>query len=252
MRSRLLAALIDVAAVLTGSFAFPLAVLAAVLATARIRDRTERDPSGPGAPASADGQRGDGQAAAAATVEHHQLAPEASVRSGEPPSVSHRLGRLLSNGVSGAFMGIAIATRNSRGPGFRVVGLSRVSVNSGGPVGISGALVGLYFDNWCTAAVKTTFGARLSRPLAQAGELQLELAARQRESNGDKEGLQRATTELFAKSKSSFLSGCAWQVVGQVGLSALLLLGSREGRTVRDRITGTIVIGAQTAALGSR
>ena len=38
------------------------------------------------------------------------------------------------------------------------------------------------------------------------------------------------------------LAGCGWALAGPVVLQLVLALGSRGGRTVRDRITGTGVI----------
>jgi hypothetical protein len=38
------------------------------------------------------------------------------------------------------------------------------------------------------------------------------------------------------------LAGCGWQLAGQFISQLLLALTTRDGRTVRDRITGTSVV----------
>jgi hypothetical protein len=86
--------------------------------------------------------------------------------------------------LKGSSIGLAVAGRNWRGLGFRVVGLCRVDALTGGPVSLHGALLGQLFDQ-------------------------------------------------------------AWQaatLAGPVISQSMLALGSRQGRTVRDRITGTCVI----------
>lgn len=109
----------------------------------------------------------------------------------------------------GASAGLAVAGRNWRGPGFRVVGLRRVDAQTGGVVSVRSALIGVLFDQARQAATRRLFGSRAKR--------------------------QRAVSGLN-------FAGWGWLLAAPVVSQLSLGVGSRGGRTVRDWITGTSVI----------
>ncbi len=51
-----------------------------------------------------------------------------------------------------------------------------------------------------------------------------------------------ATLEFYKANDASRLAGCGWLLAGPVVSQLVLALPSDGGRTVRDRITGTVVI----------
>jgi hypothetical protein len=69
-----------------------------------------------------------------------------------------------------------------------------------------------------------------------------QLRAVERKSAGDPEARQRAMLEFYKANGVNPGAGCGWQLAGPVVSQLVLALGSREARTVRDRITGTGVI----------
>ena len=81
----------------------------------------------------------------------------------DEPSVPHPTTRgfaqspQLRAALSGASAGLAIASRNWRGLGFRVVGLRRVDARTGGVVSVRSALIGVFFDQGCQAATGLLF-----------------------------------------------------------------------------------------------
>jgi hypothetical protein len=48
--------------------------------------------------------------------------------------------------------------------------------------------------------------------------------------------------EFYREKRVNPFGGCGWQLAGQIVSHFVLALGSRGGRTLRDRITGTTVI----------
>ena len=48
--------------------------------------------------------------------------------------------------------------------------------------------------------------------------------------------------EFYKAHKVTPFAGCGWQLAGSAVSQFVLALGTREGRTVRDRLTGTSVI----------
>jgi hypothetical protein len=48
--------------------------------------------------------------------------------------------------------------------------------------------------------------------------------------------------EFYKANRVNPLAGCGWQLAGPFISQLVLALATRDGRTVRDRITGTAVI----------
>lgn len=188
LRLRLLAALVD-AAVIVGSMAALVGLgIAGGVAYARIRGREDE-------------REGDEE------DEPSDIHP----RTREFPQSPQLRAALL-----GASAGLAVASRNWRGLGFRVVGLRRVDAQSGGIVRVRSALIGVWFDQACQGATGLLFRSRAQR--------------------------QRAAMESYEVNDVNPFTGCGWQLAGPCVSQLVLALGSRGGRTVRDRVTGTGVI----------
>jgi 60Kd inner membrane protein len=144
--------------------------------------------------------------------------------------------------LSGASAGFAVASRNWRGPGFRVVGLRRVDAQTGGIVSVRSALIGVLFDQAWQAATRPLFGSGAQRQRDRISALGPQLTAVKRKYADDPQARQRAMMELYKTNDVNPVAGCGRQLAGPVVSQLVLALGSRGGRTVRDRITGTGVI----------
>jgi len=90
---------------------------------------------------------------------------------------------------------------------FRVVGLRRVDAATRGPIGVRGVLIGALAEQARRAATRPLFRSR---------------AQRERDRNR--------------------ISACGWQVAGPILSQLVLAVAIRNGRTVYDRLTGTIVV----------
>jgi hypothetical protein len=144
--------------------------------------------------------------------------------------------------LRGASSGLVIAFRNSRGPGFRAVGLRRVDARTGGPVSVRSALIGQAFDQACQAATKPPFDSRAQRRQDRLSALEPQIKAVKRQHTDDPQAQQQAVMEFFKANNVQPFTGCGWMLARPVISQLVLAAGSRDGRTVRDRITGTAVI----------
>jgi hypothetical protein len=165
-----------------------------------------------------------------------------------PRGMRHRLGELLRSGALrpafwGAGAGLAIANRNWRSPGFRVVGLRRVDARTGGPISLRSALIGVLFDQARQAATRPLFRSRAHRGRARMAELAPTVKEIEHRYAGDREARQRAVKEFYKVNDVKPFAGCGWQVAGPI-LSQVVLAATaiRDGQTVYDRLTGTIVV----------
>jgi len=135
----------------------------------------------------------------------------------------------------GASAGLAVAGRNLRGPGFRVVGLRRVDARTGGAIGVRSAVVGFLFDRAQHATAGLLFRYRMS-------ELAPKLQEIERTHANDSQAHQEALAELYRANALRPTVTCGWTLVGPILTQLVLAIGIRDGRTVRDRLTGTIVV----------
>jgi hypothetical protein len=165
-----------------------------------------------------------------------------------PRSTRYRLGELrrshaVRTALGGARAGFAIAGRNWRSPGFRVVGLRRVDARTGGPLSVRSALIGVLFDQARQAATRPLSRSRVHATRDRRSELAPKLKEIEREHSTDGEGRRRAVEELYRANGIKRSAGCGWQVAAGV-LSQVLLAATAipDGRTVYDRLTGTIVV----------
>jgi hypothetical protein len=237
-RLRLLAALVDVAAFLGVIAAFVGLVIAAVVGYERLR-RDERDSDAD----EQDEPDGDEQDE---PDDYEQDEPD-DYEQDEPSDAQRATGefrpsRELRAALWGASMGVAVAGRNGRGPGFRVFGLRRVDARTGGIVSVRSALIGVCFDQARQAATRQLFRSRARGRRDRVSALGPQLSAVLREHAADPEARERAMKEFYKANDVKPFAGCGWQLAGAVASQLVLALGSRGGRTVRDRITGTSVI----------
>jgi hypothetical protein len=124
-----------------------------------------------------------------------------------------------------------------------VVGLRRVDGQTGGLVSARSALVGVLFDRAWQEATRPLFGSRVRRQRNRTSAFRTQLRAVERKYADDPQARQRAAIEFYKGNHVSPFAGCGWQLAGSIIPQVLIAaLGSRDGRTVRDRITGTRVI----------
>jgi hypothetical protein len=144
--------------------------------------------------------------------------------------------------VFGLTMGVL--TRNWRGPGFRLLGLRRVDVRSGGPVGVRTAVARGIVENGRKALLDRIFAPVKRRADARRSELAPELARLRREHRGDRETLKSATTQFYREHDVKPLSSCAWalpRLLATYAADVPGLCGSRRQR-LADRLAGTAVV----------
>jgi hypothetical protein len=127
-----------------------------------------------------------------------------------------------------------------------VVGLRRVDAQTRGIVSVRSALIGAWFDQAWQATTGPLLGSRAQRQRDRLSALGPQLKAVQRKyADDDPQVRQRAMMEFYKPNAVNPFAGCGWQLAGPVVSQLVLALGSRGGRTVRDRVTGTNVIVAR-------
>jgi hypothetical protein len=238
-RLRLLAGLVDAAVVISGMALVGGVAVAGFVAYGRVRRR--KDETGNRNESDTDEScRADGRLRQSANL-RLQRSPGVHGESGE-----FRLRRTQRAALWGTAAGTAVATRNLRGPGDRLVGVRRVDARTGGAVSIRSALIGELFEKGWQAATKPLleafFGLRAERQQVRIRALRPQLRMVEREHADDPKARQRAVREFYKANDLKPLAGCGWRLAGLVASRSVLALGTRGGRTVRDRITGTTVI----------
>ncbi|MGH2887090.1 MAG: YidC/Oxa1 family membrane protein insertase, partial [Solirubrobacteraceae bacterium] len=159
----------------------------------------------------------------------------------------HRTGEFLQSSLvraalQGAGAGLAIANRNGRSPGFRLVGLRRVDAHTGGPISVRSVLIGVLFDQARQATTRALFRSRAHRERDRLRELAPKLKEIQHKYEADRQAQQRAVKEFYKANQVNPLTGCGWLVAGSILSHLVLAIAIRNGRTAYDRLTGTIVI----------
>ena len=125
---------------------------------------------------------------------------------------------------------------------FAWSGLRRVDARTGGPVSIRSVLIGLVLDLARQSATRPLFRARARREQDRRKELAPRLKEIERDQVADPEARRRAVRAFYKENNFNPFAGCGWQLAGPI-LSQLVLAGAiRDGRTVHDRLTGTIVV----------
>jgi hypothetical protein len=237
LRVRLLAAFVDAVVVLAGMAA----LIGAGIAAAFVYKRVRGD-KGAACGDEGSGQDDDGEDEPDG-VEDEPDGVEDDLPSGvDWTTPGSRRSHELHVALRGASAGLAIAGRNWRSPGFRLIGLRRVDAHTGGVVTVRSALVGVLFDQAWQAAWRPLFTSRVKRHQTRLRALAPQLRAVQRKYRGDPEARSRALAEFYQSNPVNPAGGCGWLAVGPLASQLALALSAREGRTIRDRITGTGVI----------
>jgi hypothetical protein len=145
---------------------------------------------------------------------------------------------------------VAVLTRNTRGLGFRLLGLRRVEVRDGGPVGVRAAIVFGVVQNARKAVLDRAFAPLKHRTDARRRELAdlaPEVARLRREHGDDREALERATMRLYSEHGVNPLSSCAWllpRLLAAYATDIPGLCGARR-QGMADQLAGTVVISEQ-------
>lgn len=232
LRVRLLAAVVDAAIVIAGMATVVGVGIAAAAGYDRLRgDRSESELSG-------DPETGPDEGWEDEPADDEPAEPPESDFWAQKSSQSLPLHRAL----RGAAAGLAIAGRNWRGPGYRLVGLRRVDAHTGGTVTVRSALIGVLYDEAWQAAWSPLVRSRVQRRQAHLRALAPQLSAVQRAHHGDPQARQAAVTEFYKSHDVNLAGGCGWMLAGPLISQLVVALSSRAGRTVRDRITGTAVV----------
>ncbi|HLW96591.1 MAG TPA: hypothetical protein VKS25_14540 [Solirubrobacteraceae bacterium] len=129
-------------------------------------------------------------------------------------SLSTLRGRLA---LEATALAIGVMTRNSRGPGSRLLGLRRVEVSSGACVGVRAALVRSAAYNcrkalldWIFAPLKRRSKAQQDEMRAKRQALWAEHAALRTKYANDPAASQRAMIETYRRDGIDPSSGCVW------------------------------------------
>ena len=158
------------------------------------------------------------------------------------PTLKSPQSRPLHRALQGAATGLAVAGRNWRGPGYRLVGLRRVDAQTGGAVTTRSALIGVLYDQAWQAAWSPLISSRMQHHQDRLRALEPELSAVQRAHGADPQARQKAVMKFYKNHDVNPASGCGWMVVGPLTSQLVVALSSRGGRTIRDRVTGTAVV----------
>ena len=185
LRLRLLAAVIDAAVFVAGMTA----VIGAGIAAAAVYNHVRGDKDAEHREADS-GQDDDG--------EDEPDGIDDDLSSGVDWATSgSRLSPELHGALRGASAGLAIAGRNWRSPGFRLIGLRRVDAHTGGVVTVRSALIGVLFDQAWQAAWRPLFRSRVERHQSRLRALAPQLKAVERKYRGDPQARSRAVTEFY-------------------------------------------------------
>ena len=235
LRERLLAAVVDAGLVGLGMAVVVGLGIGAAVAYARVRgedDEDKADEDEDEEDASPLRSRGDG---------------DLDDQDDRSRGIQHRTAEFLQSPVVGAALqgagaGLAIANRNWRSPGFRVVGLRRVDARTGGPISVRSVLIGVLFDQARQAATRPLFRSRAHRERDRLRELAPQLKEIQHKYEADPQAQQRAMKEFYKANQVNPVAGFGWVVVGPIFSQLVLATAIRNGRTVYDRLTRTTVV----------
>lgn len=144
--------------------------------------------------------------------------------------------------LRGASAGFAVASRNWRSPGRRLVGLRRVDARTRGPVSVRSVLIGAVVSEVQQAAGRRLFQSQANRERDRLGKLAPRLKEIDRAYGTDLHARERARMEFYKENRVNALAGCGWRIAGPMLVQLTLTIAIRDGRTAYDRLTGTIVV----------
>ncbi len=158
------------------------------------------------------------------------------------PATPHELRQalLLRAALFGVRAGLAVNYRHVRSPGFRVVGRRRVDAPTGGPIGVRSVLIGVLFDYARHSATRALLRSRerrtqdRTRPAPELNEIKRKHASHPKVR-------KHAVMSFHKTSKVSPFAGYTWQVAVPILSEWVGRFATCDGRTVYDRLTGTVV-----------
>ena len=148
----------------------------------------------------------------------------------------------LENILAGATRTIAVAHRDSRSRGFRLLGLQRVDARTGGPVALHSAVLEVFLEQLSQDVTKRVFDGSSRRRRERLTALAPRLAEIKREYAADPEARGAQLVSLYQENEINPFAGCAPSLIGSLVTRLALDLVPVRGRTVRDRVTGTAVV----------
>lgn len=144
--------------------------------------------------------------------------------------------------LRGASAGLAVASRNWRSPGRRLVGLRRVDARTRGPVRVRSVLIGALVSEVQQAASRRLFQSQANRERDRLGKLAPRLKEIDHAYGTDLHARERVRMEFYKANRVNPLAGCGWRIAGPMLVQLTLATAIRDGRTAYDRLTGTIVV----------
>jgi len=235
LRARLLAALVQAAVILGAAVVVGLGVVGAAAYYSRVRGTNdEHEP---------DRDQDHEDVSTLGLREDRNDVGDANGSSGKVQRALESLeGRPMRAAVWGASAGFAVASRNWRSPGYRLLGLRRVDARTGGAISVRSALAGFLLGRAQQATAGRLLLSRMRRVHDRVSGLEPELEAIKRTYATDPEGRQRAVSELYRTHVIRPTTLWGWWLAGPILSQLVLALGIRDGRTVYDRLTGTTVV----------
>jgi len=138
----------------------------------------------------------------------------------------------------------ALLSRNTRGPGWRLLGLRRVDARTGGPVGIRAALIGLAVRRARRELLKRALAPIQRRSTERQAAVAPLVKAAQREHRDDQQAMSEAMMATYREhGVNPLASGAAplaMYLAGAVLIDAPALW--LTGRTLGDLLAGTVVV----------
>jgi hypothetical protein len=135
---------------------------------------------------------------------------------------------------------IAVSTRNLPGVGYRLLGLRRVDVCSGGPVTIRSAVIyHLSQRVWSWATLRVSAPAR-ERASQRMTDLRPQLDEIERQHAGDPQARDNAVGDLYKRENVSCLTPVIWSLSASLTWP-LSSLPSRSHQTIGDRLSRTVI-----------
>lgn len=233
-RDRLLAGLVDGAVAILGIAAVVGLGIGLALAYSRVRSNADAE--------ALDEDQNEEEAVPASDSPAADHGPSEWSDALQPRQRGFEQSRSLRAAIAGAAVGLGVAGRNWRGPGFRIVGLRRVDARTGGPVSVRSGLIGVLFTQARSGVTKPLLRAGSDRERHRIDQLAPKLREIERLHAADRQAHQRAVRELYETNDVSVLAGCMWPLARLIALQLVQGVAIRDRRTIYDRVTGTIVV----------
>lgn len=138
-----------------------------------------------------------------------------------------------------AGLALAVATRNTRTPGMRTLGIRRADARTGGPIGVRPAVVHHLLGVAARRVSGRVYAPAWRRMAKRSERLRLQVDAVRREHPDEDEAMRAAYREAAVKPPR----GCIWFLV-PLAVDALSALLSPTGQRWPDRLAGIAVVRA--------